>query len=63
MGERKLPYLTVGSSKFKAQRTSPYALVADLGVAGLTRLVLVGDSLMRYIFATAVGTYCGKPMH
>jgi hypothetical protein len=63
MGERKLPYLIVGIREFKARRSRPYALVTDLASAGLTRVVPVGDSLLRYIFASVVGTYCGEPMH
>ena len=44
------------------RRSSPGALVAELASVGLKRIVLVGDSLARYIFAGVVGTYCGQPL-
>jgi len=67
IGERKLPQLTLSNGndsgvKLASRRSSPHALVAELAAVGLKRVVLVGDSLMRYVFAAIVGAYCGSPL-
>lgn len=59
IGERRLPYLVLGNATFGPRRRPPASLAEDLRAAGLSRVALVGDSLMRYVFAGVVGTYCG----
>ena len=62
IGRRPLPYLTLHNSTLGPRRFAPRQLATHLSSVGLKRVVLVGDSLMRYIFAAVVGEYCGEPL-
>lgn len=43
---------------FSPKRKDPSTLRSELKSLGLRRVVLIGDSLTRYIFISIVGTYC-----